>query len=278
MWTGYRVAHFRTSNARETRSSSDHRSKTEKFRKLPPVSVPTFEVAVTPSVKLCAGKEHWPTESSIPHVAQQVPRFRSACSASVTRCPSSWATASSSRAKPAQPDAGGPRADVEPSKPSREDAPSRYAVIGPLRPDPAGFGVPDRAPPGRGGEIQLTDALRELAADGTVHGVVFDGLRYDTGDKADRLRPVHRLSAGSPEEVSRGPARGPCSLPRHRAQPFGRRVQTTVISPVTAPSPRWISMATGNSGRSPASSCATTSAAGRPSVAVAVTAPMASFL
>ncbi len=61
-------------------------------------------------------------------------------------------------------------------------------------------------------------------------------------------------------------------------QPLGRRVQTTVISPVTAPSARRISMATGNSGRCPASSSATTSAAGRPRVAVAVTAPMASFL
>ncbi len=61
-------------------------------------------------------------------------------------------------------------------------------------------------------------------------------------------------------------------------QPLGRRVHTTVISPVTAPSARVISMATGNSGRCPASSSATTSAIGRPRVAVAVTSPMASFL
>ncbi|KOG16645.1 UTP--glucose-1-phosphate uridylyltransferase GalU [Streptomyces viridochromogenes] len=79
-------------------------------------------------------------------------------------------------------------------KPSREDAPSRYAVIGRYVLDPAVFGVLDRTPPGRGGEIQLTDALRELAADGTVHGVVFDGLRYDTGDRADYLRTVVRLA------------------------------------------------------------------------------------
>ncbi len=75
-----------------------------------------------------------------------------------------------------------------------------------------------------------------------------------------------------------GARSGPLHAMGPLAQPFGRRVQITVISPVTAPSPRRISMATGNSGRSPASSCATTSAAGRPSVAVAVTAPMASFL
>jgi hypothetical protein len=51
-----------------------------------------------------------------------------------------------------------------------------------------------RTPPGRGGEIQLTDALADLAAGGTVHGVLFDGLRYDTGDKADHLRTVVRLA------------------------------------------------------------------------------------
>lgn len=68
--------------------------------------------------------------------------------------------------------------------------------------------------------------------------------------------------------------------PRHGegGQPLGRRVQTTVISPETAPSSRWMVMATGNSGRLPASNSATTSAAGRPRVAVAVTGPRASFL
>ncbi|MGW2719917.1 UTP--glucose-1-phosphate uridylyltransferase GalU [Streptomyces sp. NPDC001492] len=79
-------------------------------------------------------------------------------------------------------------------KPSREDAPSGYAVIGRYVLDPAVFDTLERTPPGRGGEIQLTDALHELAADGTVHGVVFDGLRYDTGDKGDYLRTVVRLA------------------------------------------------------------------------------------
>ncbi|MEU8930785.1 UTP--glucose-1-phosphate uridylyltransferase GalU [Streptomyces sp. NPDC048409] len=84
-------------------------------------------------------------------------------------------------------------------KPSRHDAPSDYAVIGRYVLDPAVFGVLERTAPGRGGEIQLTDALRELAADGTVHGVVFDGLRYDTGDKADYLRTVVRLACERPD-------------------------------------------------------------------------------
>ncbi|MCD9878399.1 UTP--glucose-1-phosphate uridylyltransferase GalU [Streptomyces guryensis] len=79
-------------------------------------------------------------------------------------------------------------------KPSRQDAPSSYAVIGRYVLDPAVFDTLERTPPGRGGEIQLTDTLQELAAGGTVHGVVFDGLRYDTGDKADYLRTVVRLA------------------------------------------------------------------------------------
>ncbi|MFJ5971893.1 UTP--glucose-1-phosphate uridylyltransferase GalU [Streptomyces sp. NPDC093060] len=84
-------------------------------------------------------------------------------------------------------------------KPSPEKAPSRYAVIGRYVLDPAVFDVLERTPPGRGGEIQLTDALQDLAAGGTVHGVVFDGLRYDTGDKADYLRTVVRLACARPD-------------------------------------------------------------------------------
>ncbi|MBY8864912.1 MULTISPECIES: UTP--glucose-1-phosphate uridylyltransferase GalU [Streptomyces] len=84
-------------------------------------------------------------------------------------------------------------------KPAPEEAPSAYAVIGRYVLDPEVFGVLERTPPGRGGEIQLTDALQELAAGGTVHGVVFDGLRYDTGDKADYLRTVVRLACARPD-------------------------------------------------------------------------------
>jgi dTDP-glucose pyrophosphorylase len=84
-------------------------------------------------------------------------------------------------------------------KPSREHAPSAYAVIGRYVLAPAVFDVLERTPPGRGGEIQLTDALQELTAGGSVHGVVFDGLRYDTGDKADYLRTVVRLACARPD-------------------------------------------------------------------------------
>lgn len=80
-------------------------------------------------------------------------------------------------------------------KPSVGDAPSNWIVIGRYVCHPSIFGVLRETPPGRGGEIQLTDALRTLAlADGPgnerggVHGVLFSGRRYDTGNKLDYLR------------------------------------------------------------------------------------------
>ncbi|MFE7528290.1 UTP--glucose-1-phosphate uridylyltransferase GalU [Kitasatospora sp. NPDC057542] len=85
-------------------------------------------------------------------------------------------------------------------KPEPGEAPSNYAVIGRYVLDPLVFDVLRETPPGRGGEIQLTDALRELtrreAADGgQVHGVLFKGRRYDTGDRADYLRAIVRLAS-----------------------------------------------------------------------------------
>ncbi|WP_166028448.1 UTP--glucose-1-phosphate uridylyltransferase GalU [Streptomyces chilikensis] len=82
-------------------------------------------------------------------------------------------------------------------KPAPGTAPSDLAVIGRYLLDPAVFEVLRRTPPGRGGEIQLTDALRTLAAEGhPVHGVVFSGRRYDTGDRAEYLRAVVQIAAG----------------------------------------------------------------------------------
>ncbi|MCC5474110.1 UTP--glucose-1-phosphate uridylyltransferase [Streptomyces barringtoniae] len=83
-------------------------------------------------------------------------------------------------------------------KPAPGIAPSRYAVLGRHVLNPAVFGVLERTAPGRGGEIQPTDALQDLAADGTVHGVVLDGPRHDTGDKADSVRTVVRPACARP--------------------------------------------------------------------------------
>ncbi|WP_053385542.1 UTP--glucose-1-phosphate uridylyltransferase GalU [Leucobacter celer] len=76
-------------------------------------------------------------------------------------------------------------------KPSAEEAPSNLAVIGRYVLRPEIFDILDELPPGRGGEIQLTDALNHLAegkGDGPVYGVVFRGRRYDTGDRADWIK------------------------------------------------------------------------------------------
>ena len=59
------------------------------------------------------------------------------------------------------------------------------------------FPVLAQTPPGRGGEIQLTDALQALAEDPSsngVYGVVFSGDRYDTGDKLSYLKAVVTLA------------------------------------------------------------------------------------
>jgi UTP--glucose-1-phosphate uridylyltransferase len=83
-------------------------------------------------------------------------------------------------------------------KPSVEDAPSNLAVIGRYVLHPAVFDVLEKTGPGRGGEIQLTDALQTLAGGGDgggVYGVVFKGRRYDTGDKLSYLKAVITLAS-----------------------------------------------------------------------------------
>jgi UTP--glucose-1-phosphate uridylyltransferase len=82
-------------------------------------------------------------------------------------------------------------------KPPPDEAPSNLAIIGRYVLAPQIFEVLRRTPPGRGDEIQLTDAIEALTGldrdGGPVHGVVFRGRRYDTGDKADYLRSVVQI-------------------------------------------------------------------------------------
>ena len=80
-------------------------------------------------------------------------------------------------------------------KPPVDEAPSDLAVIGRYVLAPSVFEVLRTIPPGRGGEYQLTDALQELISSEPVHGVVFRGRRYDTGDRLDYLKAVVRLAA-----------------------------------------------------------------------------------
>lgn len=89
-------------------------------------------------------------------------------------------------------------------KPPAAEAPSNLAVIGRYVLDPAIFPVLADTAPGRGGEIQLTDAINVLAGRGSddggpVHGVIFTGRRYDTGDRADYLRTIVRFAVERPD-------------------------------------------------------------------------------
>ena len=83
-------------------------------------------------------------------------------------------------------------------KPAPGTAPSNLAIIGRYVLKPQIFDVLERTEPGKGGEIQLTDALLELANDpssGGVYGVVFRGRRYDTGDRLDYIKAIVQLAS-----------------------------------------------------------------------------------
>lgn len=68
-------------------------------------------------------------------------------------------------------------------KPSPDAAPSNYAIMGRYIIQPEIFSILEKTPPGRGGEIQLTDALKELLYSQSIIGYEFQGKRYDIGDK-----------------------------------------------------------------------------------------------
>ena len=89
-------------------------------------------------------------------------------------------------------------------KPAPADAPSNWIIIGRYVCDPAVFEVLENTPPGRGGEIQLTDALRTLAQmpagdGGGVRGVQFRGRRFDTGNPVDYLRTIVQFACERPD-------------------------------------------------------------------------------
>lgn len=83
-------------------------------------------------------------------------------------------------------------------KPSVENAPSNFAVIGRYVLQPGVFEVLRNLQPGVGGEYQLTDALNEMAKNptlaGPVIGLVFDGRRFDTGDRLSYLKTIVELA------------------------------------------------------------------------------------
>lgn len=73
-------------------------------------------------------------------------------------------------------------------KPKIEEAPSRLAALGRYVITPDIFEILEHTKPGKGGEIQLTDALKVMAHSGNVYAYNFRGKRYDTGNKLGYLK------------------------------------------------------------------------------------------
>ena len=88
-------------------------------------------------------------------------------------------------------------------KPKPEQAPSNLAVIGRYILPPEIFPILEKTPPGKGGEIQLTDALQELARMQPLFGYEFVGDRYDAGDKVGYLEANIAFALKRPQMAER---------------------------------------------------------------------------
>jgi UTP--glucose-1-phosphate uridylyltransferase len=84
-------------------------------------------------------------------------------------------------------------------KPRPEEAPSNLAVMGRYVFTPEIFDALDRIQPGRGGELQLTDAIQLLLEEQTVYGQRLKFGRYDVGHKVDFLRANIELALDRPD-------------------------------------------------------------------------------
>ena len=84
-------------------------------------------------------------------------------------------------------------------KPNVEDAPSNIAILGRYIITPAIFGILENQEPGKGGEIQLTDALKTLACHEAIYAYNFEGRRYDVGDKLGFLEATIDFALKRPE-------------------------------------------------------------------------------
>ena len=73
-------------------------------------------------------------------------------------------------------------------KPPVEEAPSNVAILGRYIITPQIFKILEETKPGKGGEIQLTDALKTLATHEAIYAYDFEGTRYDVGDKLGFLK------------------------------------------------------------------------------------------
>ena len=84
-------------------------------------------------------------------------------------------------------------------KPNVNEAPSNTAILGRYIVTPKIFEILDRTKPGKGNEIQLTDALLELIKDEAMYAYNFEGKRYDVGDKLGYLQATVEYALRKPE-------------------------------------------------------------------------------
>jgi UTP--glucose-1-phosphate uridylyltransferase len=84
-------------------------------------------------------------------------------------------------------------------KPKPQQAPSPWVIVGRYVLEPEVFDILAETPPGRGGEIQLTDALARYAAEKPMYAVAFRGERFDAGNKAGLLRATLHFAGKHPE-------------------------------------------------------------------------------
>ncbi|MCY0901297.1 MAG: UTP--glucose-1-phosphate uridylyltransferase GalU [Firmicutes bacterium] len=84
-------------------------------------------------------------------------------------------------------------------KPYPHEAPSNLAIVGRYIITPSIFSIIDKTPPGKQGEIQLTDALRAQMMQEGLHACRIDGMRYDIGDKLGYLKATIGLALTRPD-------------------------------------------------------------------------------
>ena len=84
-------------------------------------------------------------------------------------------------------------------KPQPKDAPSTLGVIGRYVFNPEIFDCLEKIKPGKGGEIQLTDAIQMLLSQQSIFAYEFEGKRYDCGDKLGFMKANIEFSKRHPE-------------------------------------------------------------------------------
>ncbi len=91
------------------------------------------------------------------------------------------------------------RVETMVEKPSVDSAPSRWAIPGRYVLTPRIFEILEQTKPGKGGEIQLTDGLAKLAKEEEFYAYLFDGRRFDTGDKLGLIEATIAFALQRPE-------------------------------------------------------------------------------